>query len=203
MRCREAIAALLERELAGGSAPGSPALRAHLAACPRCAARAVEERALSAVLRELRDWPPPPVDVTARVLAELPGIRQTGAEEVSTRQLGWAAAAALACSLGLLATLWRLLPGLGTPLHDLWALAASLRHPLFAMLSAAATLLATSLKAVGRLFEGLAPLVGALQGLEPLVIGALATCAAIMAGTIVFVVGRDLRAPIPHGEGES
>ncbi len=201
MQCREAKAALLDWELDPGEAPPSAALRAHLAACSDCANQAAAELRLSDLLRELRFDPPPPVDVTARVLEELPRLGRPGTEEVTTWQLGWAATLALTCGLGLLATLWRMLPALSGPAQEIWTLALSLRHPLESMGSAAMTLISAILKTAGRLLQSLAPLVSALQGLEPVAIGALASCAVIMAGTIVFIVGRDLRPGAPSEEG--
>jgi len=201
MQCREAKAALLDRELDPGEAPANAALRAHLAACSDCAGQAAAERRLNDLLRELRFDSPPPVDVTARVLEGLPGLGRAGTEEVTTWQLGWAATLALTCGLGLLGTLWRMLPALSGPAQEIWTLVLSLRHPLGSMGSAAVTLISAALKTAGRLLQSLAPLVGALQGLEPVAIGTLAACAAIMAGTIVFIVGRDLRPGAPSEEG--
>jgi hypothetical protein len=201
MRCSEARDALLDRELdreldrklAPGPTPADTALRAHLAACSECASRASAERLLSEALRELRFDPPPTVDVTERVMQGLPELGRGHPDEVSVRQLGWAAAAAVLCGLALLAGLWRMLPDLSGPAREIWASAASLRHALGSIGSVTATLVSSGLKTTGRLLEGLAPVAGALQGLEPVVIAALATCAAVMAGTIVVVVGRDLR----------
>jgi len=201
MQCREAKTALLERELGPGEVPASAALRAHLASCPDCAAQAEAERGLSDALRELRLDPPPPVDVTARVLDGLPDLGRAGSGEVTTWQLGWAATVVVTCSLGLLGTLWRMLPALSGPAQEIWTFAVSLRHPLASMGSVAVTLISTVFKIAGRLLQSLAPLAGALQGLEPVAIGALASCAVIMAGTIVFVVGRDLRTRVSNGKG--
>lgn len=201
MQCREARAALLERELGPDVAPASAALRAHLVSCPGCAAQAAMERGLSDALRELRLDPPPPVDVTARVIEGLPGLGRAAAGEVTTWQLGWAAAAVLTCGLGLLGTFWRMLPALNGPAQEFWTFAISLRHPLVSIGSVAVTLISTVFKIAGRVLQSLAPLAGALQGLEPVAIGALASCAAIMAGTIVFVVGRDLRTRVPNEKG--
>jgi hypothetical protein len=192
---------LLERELGPEEAPLSAALLAHLAGCPDCAAQQAMERGLSDALRALRDDPTPPVDVTARVIAGLPDLVHADAEEVTTRQLGWAAFLALACSLGLLGSLWRILPTLSGPAQELGTFALSLRHPLASIGSVAVTLVSTVFKIAGRIVQSLAPLVGTLQGLEPVAIGALSSCAAIMAGTIVLVVGRDLRTRVPNGKG--
>jgi hypothetical protein len=201
MHCREAQAALLDRELAPGETPAGAELLAHLAGCPDCAALAAAERQLSNALRELRLDPAPPVDVTARVLEGLPALDRAGTGEVSTWQLGWAASAALLCGLALLGTLWRMLPALSGPAQEIWTLALGLRHSLGSLGSAAVTLISAVLKTAGRLLQALAPLAGALQGLEPVVIGGLASCAAIMAGTIVFVVGRDLRSRVSSEKG--
>ena len=201
MQCREARTALLDRELGPVETPMGGALRAHLASCPGCAAHAAAERGLSDALRELRLDPAPSVDVTARVIEGLPGLGRAGTAEVTTWQLGWAAAASLVCGLGLLGTLWRMLPALRGPAQEFWTLAVSLRHPLASIGSAALTLISTAFKTASRLLQSLAPLVGALQGLEPIAIAALASCAAIMAGTIVLVVGRDLRTRTPSEKG--
>jgi membrane protein DedA with SNARE-associated domain len=47
----------------------------------------------------------------------------------------------------------------------------------------------------GRLLATLAPLLSALEELQPVAIGMVALCAVMMATCIVLVVGRDMRQP--------
>jgi len=203
MRCRSARAALFERELGTGSQATNAALTEHLATCAACAAREAAERGLSETLESLRNEPPPPIDVTARVLCELPRIERASGEEVSSWQLGWATAAALACCAGLVAGLWNMLPALAGAARDAWTLTAGLARSLGSIGAAAATLISSGFEIARRLVETLAPMASALRGLEPIAIGSLGLCAAVMAVTIVLVVGRDLRTRVLSGKGST
>jgi len=201
MRCRSVRAALLDRELGLGAPAVDAALDRHLESCASCAAGASVEAGLSELLAGLRSSSPPAIDVTARVMRGLPELRPSRGEDVSSRQLGWATAAALTAVAGLLAGFWRMLPTLTHAAGDAWTTASGLRHSLGTVLAATATLASHGLETVARLFDALAPMAVALRGLEPVAVSALALSAAVMAATIVLVVGRDLRTRILPNKG--
>jgi hypothetical protein len=183
---------MMDRELGLGDPTLNATLDLHLETCSDCAARATAEAELSALLVGLRSSPPPAVDVTGQVMRNLPEQWSAG-DDVSSRQLGWAAASAVTVVALLLAGFWRMLPSLADAAGDAWTTASSLRHSLAAVFATAATLASSIFETTARLFGALAPLASALRGLEPVVIAATALSATIMALTIVFVVGRDLR----------
>lgn len=100
MSCASWEADLVERARGGPTRGG---LDAHLAACPRCAARLAEERALSAALAAAAAADAetkPPERVAAAVLAS--GRRKATARPASGRLLLAAAAALVAAALPLL-----------------------------------------------------------------------------------------------------
>jgi hypothetical protein len=132
------------------------------------------------------------VDVTQRVMSSLADARP-GRADVPAGQLGWAAAAAVAGGLAILAGLWPLLPDLYRIAGEGWAMASGLRLVVTQMVLLGGSVLSAAITALARVADGLAPLVSLLQGLQPIALGALTACVLIMTSTIVLVVGRDLR----------
>ena len=203
MRCRDARAALLERELGGLDAIRRETLTRHLELCRDCAAEAAIEAKLAADLATLRHEPVPWVDVrpavAARIAAAAPGRR----EEVSTGQVAAAAAAAAVFLPLLLAGLWAALPGTGAISSGLGGAASLLADLAGGLAVAFASLLALPVQMIeflARATQSLGPVASRLQPVG-IVAGSIA-CAA-MAVTTTIVVGRDLtrdRALIPREE---
>lgn len=195
MRCGQARRNLLDRELGRLTRGAAAELELHLAACRACAARAVSEARLTAGLASLRVDPPFDVDVTARVEAGLSRLDPAPRTDVSSRQLGWAAAAASVAGLLLLAGFVEQSPELSRWARQGWALVSSLRHladgvtvPLVAMASA-------GLKLLGSLGGLLGAAASFLSSMRSVGFGAVGLGAVSMMITITWIVGRDLRKP--------
>ena len=95
MICRQARMAIIEGELEPLSPSVEAELAHHLGRCPACAAVARAEAQLAVDLATLREEYPFELDVRGRVAQSIQGFGAPHHDEVTVRQLGWAAAAAL------------------------------------------------------------------------------------------------------------
>lgn len=202
MRCRDAGPALVERGLGLLEPRAEAALRAHLERCPRCAAEARVEGLLGEALLSLRGDCPHELDVSARVGGRLHLLRPQDFEEVPARQLGWAAAFAVACLGGLIAGFWFLLPDLPPLLDGAAGVASSLGGALEGLARAALALLALPVKLLGVLVRMLTACGTLLARLEPVAVAVVGLGYAAMAATITLVLGRDLRRPLLASRGK-
>lgn len=202
MRCRDAGPALVELGLGLLEPREESALRAHLQACPRCAAEARLEGALSDALQSLREEYPHEIDVRPRVSQGLAALRPHDFDEVPARQLGWAAGFATACLAGMAGGLWFLLPDLHPLLDGAAGLASGLAGVLQGLARALLALLALPIKLLGVLAGLLTACGSLLARLEPVAVAAIALSYAAMAATVTLVLGRDLRRPLlaPRGK---
>jgi hypothetical protein len=182
----------VERDLGAIGPHVEASLQAHFESCASCAAWASTERRLTADLALLRSAAPFEIDVTSRVARDLAGLRPAR-EEVSTRQLGWAVAAAVACGAGLLVGLWALVPGLARAASGGRALFTSLRHAFAGVADAIITIAATGFGLLGDLVSSLAVASSGLQPLVPAAIAVVALGWVMMGTTVIVVVGRDIK----------
>jgi len=192
MRCARARATFVDRELGPIGSYAEASLQEHFDRCASCSAWAATERRLTADLTLLRSGLPFEIDVTARVASGLAGL-QPVRDEVSTRQLGWAAAAAVACGTGLIAGLWALVPGLTRAMSGGQVLFSSLRQLLSGVADAVTTVAVAGFGLVVDLLSFLALASGSLETLLPVAIVAVALGSTMMGTTVVVVVGRDIR----------
>ena len=198
MNCDEAREALVL-----GPAGGGPELARHLAGCRACARLAAVERRIAEARRELAGEYPFPLDVRGRVLREIARLGTPLGYDVPAWQLGLAAASALVVATVLAVLAWQGQPAWSAAAH---ALAGLLR----AGVEIASAIGAVALSALGAAYRLLAtlcgagsPLAGIAARLEPLAIAGIGLCYAIMAGTILHVLGRDLRRAVRDGRGET
>jgi hypothetical protein len=194
MQCRSARRSLIERELGLLSGESLSALDAHLGGCAACAARERADAALTADLLALRVEAPLPIDVSERVIAELPPAPPTGYEELRAQPFGWAVAGAVASAIALVWGLWELAPAVpavaqsvGSLLVGAKSLATSAIVPIVTLASASARMLANLLGAATPVF----------RSLQPIATTAILASFAMMTCTIALVVARDLRKPQP------
>ena len=192
MRCARARATFGDRELGSIGPHAEAALREHLDGCASCMAWASTERRLTADLTLLRSALPFEIDVTARVATDLAEQRPV-LDEVSTRQLGWSAAAAVACGVGLFAGLWALVPGLMRAASGGQVVFTSLRHVLTGVANAVTTVAIAGFGLLADLLSSLAVAAGSLETLLPIAIVAVALGSTMMGTTVIVVVGRDIR----------
>jgi len=183
-------------------AAAESALRAHLASCPRCAAEARAEGRVRDALRTLREEYPGEIDVRARVGRRLAAGEFPYGAEASARQLGWAAAFAAACLVGLGAGLRLLLPELPPLWNETAGLVSALGGALEGLARVLIALLALPLKLFGVLIRTLGAFGSPLSRLEPLAFAAVALGYAGMSATAVLVLGRDLRRPLLASRGK-
>lgn len=203
MRCLEARQAIVERSLGSLPPARGEALRLHVENCPGCAEEAAVEKRLRLELASLRGEFPDAIDVRRRVMSAISGIGRVEREAVPARQIGWAAAAAIACGLGLLGSLPWLWPQLAPLMTDLTAMASTFGRIAADLAAPLWTLLALPFKLAGALLKSLAGFSSILSRLEPAAIAAIAICYTAMAATITLIVGRDLRKPslaLPENE---
>jgi hypothetical protein len=192
MNCREARRTIVGRSLGPLAPELGSALRRHLERCRACAAEERIERCLKRELASLRGEFPHAIDIRRRVMRDISGLGSVEREVVPARQIGWAAAAAIACSLVLLGSLPWLWPQLPPLLADLKVMAATFGRVAVDLAAPLGTLLALPFKLAGVLFRSLAGFASLLSRLEPAAIGAIAICYMAMAATITLIVGRDL-----------
>ena len=197
MNCREARRAIVERSLEPLMPERDAALRRHLGRCACCAAEERFERRLKNELATLRGECPQTVNIRQRVMRELSGMGSVERDLVTPKQIGWAAAAAIACSIGLLGSLPWLWPQLTPLLAELKAMAATFGRIGADLTAPFLTLISLPFKLAVTMLKSLSGFSSLLSKLEPAAIGTIAICFMAMAATITLVVGRDLRKARP------
>lgn len=106
MNCHRARMAIVERELGLLTLGFERGLERHLESCDACRAVAVRESALVGDLMELRELDNPPVEVRHQVMQRVGALPPIERGWVGQGQLTWAAAAAVAAAVGLVAWIW-------------------------------------------------------------------------------------------------
>jgi hypothetical protein len=159
----------------------------------RCSKEAGIERRLRTDLRRLGGVFPFEINVVATVLEQ---IRRIDRDELSTRQLGWAAATTVGGSALLLAGLISIWPNMTRSVQGLMVLAASLKVVILKLIGPLASLVA----GVVRSLEGL--LEATVRQLAPLGLVAVVAGTLVMIATITLVLVHDFRRPIRTCLGE-
>jgi hypothetical protein len=196
MKCRRTRATCLERELAAIPVELHHDAERHLAECEDCAAWAASSHSLTEDLASLYVEAPIEIDVTARVMDEIRDELPVAVDVVPARQLGWAAAAAVACVVLVLSALVPFAPEMGSLARDGWSVASGLARAAGSALAAPAESAVTASAGVaGNLLGSLTAVAGELTGLEPIAATVIGVFFLLMSTTIALVVGRDFRGP--------
>ncbi len=159
----------------------------------RCSNEAGIERQLSTELRRLGGMFPFEIDVVASVLEQ---IRRIDRDELSTRQLGWAAASTIAGSAVLLAALASIWPNLTRSVQGLMVLAASLKVVILKLIGPLASFVAGVVRSLESVLEA------SVRQLAPLGLTAVVAGTFVMIATITLVLVHDFRRPIRTCPGE-
>jgi hypothetical protein len=197
MDCRAARKAIVEHSLGLRATGLDGALCRHLEGCESCRAEHAVEQRLKLDLESLRGSFQHAIDVHGRVLREIGTLGGIEREVVPARQIGWAAAAALACCAALLGSLPWLLPEISPLLGQIKIMAATFGRVLAELVSPLISLITVPFKIMGLAYELAAVFFSQLSRLEPAAITAAACCYTAMAATITLVVGRDLKKTTP------
>jgi len=126
MLCRHARDAIVERELDLLTPEVIEALDLHLDGCRACSAASADERQFVSGMAALRGEIPFELDVTPRVMFHVSTRWLHSIPEVTTRQLGWCAAVAVAAAIALAVTGWGIVPGLEPVARGIGSLTAGL-----------------------------------------------------------------------------
>jgi predicted anti-sigma-YlaC factor YlaD len=180
--CRRVRDSLDALELGTATPHERAEVDSHLQHCAACRQAAAFAATLAFDLRQLGRLAPPDVDVRARVLAATAALGRPSRSEVSPRQLGWAAATALACGVVVAAVLAQDAPRLA----EAGRAGLALGPDLLAAAKALGSVVVVPLGLLLDLLQAATPLVG-------LVGAAAVPCGLVMAATIAVVVGLDLR----------
>jgi hypothetical protein len=191
---------LLEGRLEQLSTARSAALQRHLASCRNCDGAATHERQLGAELRRLGRRLPFEIDVVSTVLSR---IRRHDRDELTTRQLGWAAFITVCGSVCLLAALVGLWPNMTRSVQGIVVLAASLITVTFKLISPLASLVSGFIRSL----ESLGPvtarqLESTLHNLVPLGLAFVVAGILAMLATITLVLVHEFRRPVETCLGE-
>jgi len=197
MRCREARTAVAERGWGPLSAGRGAALDAHLHGCGDCAATERDELRLLGDLAGLRTEVPFDVEVTRRVLRQITGLGPVVREEVPARQLGWAAAIAVATTVGLSFVFFGSLPSYATLGAQIQGLAGNAARVVLGGAEVLWTLAAVPIKLLGVVFEALGALAPVLEWIQPAAGAVALLCYLAMTTTILTVLWRDWTARTP------
>jgi len=192
MRCRRARSAIVNWGLGLLPAREAAELRLHLEHCAACQAESVAESRMVSELAALRRTLPAGLEVGRRVAVAVGELGPVARDEVSPRQLGWAAAATVAAGLVLALVLIAALPSapaLARELRALGGLAAGTWGRLEPALLALGLL---PLRFIGTVAARLAAAATALQQFAPLARSLTLAACAWMILTIGAVVARDL-----------
>lgn len=201
MDCRSAKKAIVERSLGLLAPSAEEALCRHLEGCEPCRAEQRAENRLKLDLESLRESFPHAIDVRPRVMREIGSLDRVEREHIPARQIGWAAAAAIACCLALLGSLPWLLPQVSPLLGQIKIMAATFGKVLVELASPLISLITVPFKLLGLAYRLAAVFVSQLSRLEPAAITAAAFCYMAMAATITLIVGRDLKKTTPAVPG--
>ena len=167
----------------------------HLRGCPYCARTLQVEEGLARDLAALRVEFPSEIDVTAHVLFEIARGPSASRQDVSPRELGWAAGLAIACAVLLLAAAGPLMPQAGSLLADLRLLGVELFDTAGALLRPLAPLAMLPFRLLGAALGYLSDAWPSLARWEPVALAMVSAALTLMTTTIVAVIGRDLLRP--------
>ena len=197
MNCHRARMAIVERDSSLLTLGFERALDDHLAGCAGCRVRAEKELMLVGELGALREAAWPAVHVHAKVLERLGALPRVERTWVASGQLAWASVAAVTAAVGLVAWIW---PRAGW-LRDAAASAAdgtrAVLSAAYSTVGALKSLLVLPWRVLSALLETAAPLLDTLSRLEPLAVATISLGLVSMLLTITWVVGNDLRRPLP------
>lgn len=201
MRCARARRLLTDRR-GGAVFPGAArALDRHLDGCPSCAAEALFEASVAAQLAIAREFSVPPVDVRARVLAEIVSSAAPGRSRVPVRRLAVPALAAglLIAVFGALVA--RIAPGVAAraPESGVAGLLVGVVTASWATFRAFFEVAARTAAALSDALLALVPAPAALLGVWAFAVGALGYLAVTtMSGACAWWIGRDLLRAVPR-----
>ena len=192
MRSRDARRLLFESSLGTLTNNQQQALEDYLSRNPAFAAEAKQEQALSRAFEALRTEPDFEIDVQGAIMSRVRAEPRPARHDVSDRQLAWGLLTAAASALTLLAGAALLIPLLPAALRPLAPLGRGIGSAVRSMIGSVAEWLSAPVRYVTSLLEPLPDLVGQAQSSSlPLLLWGFA----LMAVTIVLVVGRDLIDP--------
>lgn len=193
MNCRRARRALDERSL-GRLAPGRAAeLDMHLGQCDDCSSTARADRWIIDELTSLRGQIPYEVDVRRRVMLEIDKLAPRDRLEVPAWQLGWSTVAVGLGVAVLFGMLWMSWPEWRTGAENGFALVRGLADVSATLATVLISLLSLPFKMLAGLSDLLTGVPTVASRVKPFAVIGIALCYLIMTGTIVGVVGRDLR----------
>ncbi len=197
MNCHRARMAIVERELGLLTLGFERGLDDHLTSCADCRGRAEKERALVNELSALRGLETPAVEVRMRVMQQvrtLPGVERAW---VPQGQLAWASAAAVAAAIGLVAWIWPRAAWLQEATAGVADGTRALLSAAYSTVGALKSLLVFPWRVLSALLETMAPLLDVVGQLEPVAVATISLGLVSMMLTIAWVVGNDLRRPLP------
>lgn len=197
MNCHRARMAIVERELGLLTLGFERGLDDHLASCADCRGRVAKERALVSELLAMREIEAPAVEVRSHVMQR---VRTLGGIEhawVPQGQLAWASAGAVGVAIGLVAWIWPRAAWLQEAAAGAADGTRALLSAAYSTLSAIKSLLVFPWRVLSALLETMAPLFDTVARLEPVAVAAISLGLVSMAVTIAWVVGNDLRRPLP------
>jgi len=199
MNCHRARMAIVELELGLLALGFERALDDHLSSCPDCRLRAGKERTLVEGLSALRETAAPTVHLRAQILERVEALPRVELGWVAQGQLAWASAAAVAAAVGLVAWIW---PSAGS-LRDAAGSAAggtrAILSAAYSTVGALKSLLVLPWRVLSTLLESAAPLLEPVSRLEPIAVATISLGLVSMMLTIAWVVGNDLKRPLPVG----
>ena len=146
-------------------------------------------------LTSLRGQIPYEIDVRRRVMIEIERLGPQDRHEVPAWQLGWATAVVGVGAIALLALLWGSWPEWRTGAENGFALVRGLADVSATLAGLLLSLVSLPFKMVAGLWDLLIEIPSMASRFEPFAVVGVALCYLIMTGTIVGVVGRDLRYP--------
>ncbi len=197
MNCHRARMAIVERELGLLTLGFERGLDEHLTSCGDCRARAEKESALVGDLMALRELQTPAVEVRENVMRQVRSLPAIEPGWVPQGQLAWASAAAVATAIGLVAWIWPRAEWLREAAGGAADGTRALLSAAYSMLVALKTLLVLPWRVFSAVLETMSPLFDGISRLEPYAVTAISIGLVSMAVAIAWVVGNDLRRPLP------
>jgi hypothetical protein len=189
--------AIVERELGLLTLGFERGLDDHLASCGDCRRRTEKEGALVGELMALRELQTPAVEVRENVMRQVRSLPAIEPGWVPQGQLAWASAAAVATAIGLVAWIWPRAAWLREAAGGAADGTRALLSAAYSMLVALKTLLVLPWRVLSAVLETMSPLFDGVSRLEPYAVTAISLGLVSMAFTIAWVVGHDLRRPLP------